>query len=100
MMKKGDLMMPGMSIIIPCKSIDTLTLECINGCKQLEYDNYEMIVLPDYGSNSIAGVKIIPTGEVSPGKKRNIGFENSSGEFIAFIDSDAHPRKDWLKNAI
>ncbi len=25
---------------------------------------------------------------------------NSDGEYLAFIDNDAYPRKDWLKNAI
>ncbi len=93
-------MNPRISIIIPCKEIDALTVGCINGCLQLEYDNFEVIVLPDHDSDSIKGIKIIPTGEVSPGKKRNIGIKNSSGEFLAFIDSDAYPRKDWLKNAI
>jgi cellulose synthase/poly-beta-1,6-N-acetylglucosamine synthase-like glycosyltransferase len=88
------------SIIIPCKEIDALTLECINGCSQLEYKNFEVIVLPDYYSDLVKGIKVIPTGEVSPGRKRNIGVKNSNGEFLAFIDSDAYPRKDWLKNAI
>ncbi|MFQ6136538.1 MAG: glycosyltransferase [Candidatus Hydrothermarchaeales archaeon] len=29
-----------------------------------------------------------------------MGIENSAGELLAFIDSDAYPRKDWLKNAV
>lgn len=93
-------MNPSVSVIIPCKDIDALTLECIDRCKELEYENFEVIVLPDHDSNLIKGVKIIPTGEVSPGRKRNIGIRNSSCEFLAFIDSDAYPRKDWLKNAL
>jgi len=93
-------MNPSVSVIIPCKDIDAHTLECIDWCKELEYKNFEVIVLPDYDSSLIKGVKIIPTGEVSPGRKRNIGIQNSSCEFLAFIDSDAYPRKDWLKNAV
>lgn len=93
-------MNPKISIIIPCKDIDALTLECIHGCIELEYENFEIIVLPDYGSNLITDVKIIPTSEVSPGRKRNIGIKNSNGELLAFIDSDAYPHKDWLKNAV
>ena len=45
-------------------------------------------------------VKIIATGPVSPGVKRNIGVKNSNGEFCAFIDNDAYPRSDWLTNAL
>ncbi|MCZ7355913.1 MAG: glycosyltransferase [Candidatus Methanoperedens sp.] len=88
------------SIIIPCNDVDALTLECIHECMELDYENFEIIVLPDNGSNSIDDVKIISTGGVSPGRKRNIGLKNSTGEFLAFIDSDAYPRKDWLINAV
>ncbi|MBN1245716.1 glycosyltransferase [Candidatus Bathyarchaeota archaeon] len=88
------------SIIIPCKGIDDYTRECVEHCKQLDYDNYEILLLPDDSEEIIAGVKVIATGPVSPGKKRNIGVTNSSGEFCAFIDNDAYPRSDWLKNAL
>jgi len=88
------------SIIIPCKDIDDYTRECIKHCNQLDYDSYEIILLPDDLEEIIEGVKVIATGSVSPGIKRNIGVKNSRGEFCAFIDSDAYPRSDWLKNAV
>lgn len=93
-------MNPRISIIIPCKDIDEQTSECIQRCKELDYDNFEIIVLPDHERSFLDEVKIAATGEVSPGKKRNIGFENSNGDFLAFIDSDAYPQKEWLKNAV
>jgi cellulose synthase/poly-beta-1,6-N-acetylglucosamine synthase-like glycosyltransferase len=88
------------SIIIPCKDIDDYTRECVKHCNQLDYDNYEIILLPDDSEEIIEGVKVIATGPVSPGIKRNIGVKNSRGEFCAFIDNDAYPRSDWLKNAV
>jgi cellulose synthase/poly-beta-1,6-N-acetylglucosamine synthase-like glycosyltransferase len=88
------------SIIIPCIRIDDYTRQCIEHCKQLDYGNYEIVLLPDVESDRVDGVKVIPTGSVSPGAKRNIGVANSFGEICAFIDSDAYPRKDWLKNAV
>jgi len=93
--------LPKVSIIIPCKYIDDYTKQCIHHCENLDYPEFEIIVLPDkdieYNNKKI---KIIPTDNVSPGKKRNIGVKNSDGEILAFIDSDAYPRKDWLKNAV
>jgi cellulose synthase/poly-beta-1,6-N-acetylglucosamine synthase-like glycosyltransferase len=91
---------PKVSIIIPCKHIDSYTKQCIQHCKNLDYPDFEIIVLPDENGERLEDVKIISTGNVSPGKKRNIGVENSSGEILAFIDNDAYPKKDWLKNAV
>ncbi|HML03231.1 MAG TPA: glycosyltransferase [Candidatus Bathyarchaeia archaeon] len=88
------------SIIIPCKNVDDYTRECIEHCKQLNYANYEIILLPDDSKDAIEGVRVIPTGSVTPGVKRNIGGENSEGDFCAFIDSDAYPPNDWLANAM
>lgn len=88
------------SIIIPCKDIDDYTRECVEHCKQLESVSYEIILLPDDQKEEIEGVKVIATGPISPGVKRNIGVENSSGNFCAFIDNDAYPRRDWLTNAM
>ncbi len=88
------------SIIIPCKDVDDYTQECIKYCGHLDYSNFEIILLPDYFNQAIAGVKVIPTGPVAPGVKRNIGVNNSNGEFCAFIDNDAYPQSDWLTSAL
>ena len=45
-------------------------------------------------------VKIIPTGDVTPPKKRDIGANQAAGEILAFLDDDAYPDKNWLKEAI
>ncbi len=91
---------PSVSIIIPCKKIDAYVRECVEHCKRLDYGDYEIIVLPDRASKELDGSKIVATGPVTPGAKRNIGLANSGGEICAFIDSDAYPRRDWLKNAV
>lgn len=45
-------------------------------------------------------LRIIPTGPVSPGRKRDIALDYSRGEILAFIDDDAYPGSAWLKNAV
>lgn len=93
-------MNPSVSIIIPCKEIDNYLKECVSQCKRLDFDNYEIIVLPDSEMDKMDGIKTISTGPVTPSAKRNIGIANSEGELCAFIDSDAYPREDWLRNAV
>lgn len=88
------------SIIIPVKSFDPYFHECILHCLLLDYPNFEILVLPDYPCDSeYHNVKIIATGAVKPSKKRNTGARIAKGDILAFIDSDASPMKDWLKNA-
>jgi len=96
------------SIIIPCPEINILTEKCIEECLKLDYEDFEIIVLPDEKDKKISKkysdkrLKIIKTGKenTKPSFKRNLGMKKAKGEFFAFIDSDAYPKKDWLRNAI
>jgi len=45
-------------------------------------------------------VSIFPTGPVCPADKRDLALKYAKGEIIAFIDDDAYPQPDWLKNAV
>ena len=94
------------SIIIPFRESDNYLLECVNWCFKQEYKNFEIILLPDKNIDMSSfkelkrKVKVIPTGKVFPSRKRNIGIKYSKGNFCAFIDSDAFPERNWLKNSI
>jgi len=93
-------MQPLVSIIVPCRKIDEYAKECIEYCKRLDYENFEVLLLPDDVSENVDRVRVISTGCVTPGRKRNIGVTNAEGDFCAFIDSDAYPSKDWLRNSM
>jgi len=45
-------------------------------------------------------IQVIPTGKVTPLSKRFSGSLASRGELLAFLDSDALPTPDWLRNAV
>ncbi len=93
---------PKVSIIIPSRKIDSMTEKCIQECLNLDYDNFEIILSVAVKDKDFKDkrVKIIEAGEVKPSVKRNMAMKKAEGEFLAFIDSDAYPKKDWLKNAI
>ncbi len=92
---------PLVSIVVACRTVDTYVKECIFECLQLDYPHFELIVLPD-GAEDLRDkrVKVLPTGPIRPSEKRNLGVDAGKGEVIAFIDGDAYPARDWLKNAV
>lgn len=98
--------MKKVSIIIPVKKINNYIKESLSYIEKLEYDKslIEVIILPDNDEkmekNYSFNIRIIPTGNISPGAKRDIGYKNGNGEIMAFIDDDVYPEKKWLKRAI
>jgi len=89
------------SIIIPAKNIDENLKECIGHCIELNYPDFEILVLLDNEVEArFPKTKIIVTGQVPPSHKRDIGAKHATGEFLAFIDADAYPSRNWLLEAI
>ncbi len=95
---------PKVSIIIPLKEIKQNLKECIDYCLRLDYPSFEIIVLPDHESRDFEfksdKIMIIATGNITPPKKRDFALDKTDADILAFIDDDAYPVKDWLKNAV
>ncbi|MFH0876434.1 MAG: glycosyltransferase [archaeon] len=88
------------SIIIPVKNINDYIIESMEHMQRLLHKDFEIIILPDYNEKiTYPKTIIIPTGSVGPALKRDIGAKKAKGEFLAFLDDDAYPRENWLKNA-
>jgi glycosyltransferase involved in cell wall biosynthesis len=98
---KPCLANPMVSIIIAFKTPCPCLEKCLAKIEELDYDNYEVLLLPDGPMEHVgANVRVIPTGPVGPPRKRDIGARESSGDILAFIDDDAYPQPDWLTNAM
>jgi len=92
---------PKVSIVVVFRTPNEYLMECIDKCLQLDYWNFEILLMPDNSFDyTHEKVKIITTGSISPAKKRNLAISSADGEIIAFIDDDAYPARDWLKNAV
>ncbi len=94
---------PKVSIIIPLYVISPRFFKDLKKFQELNYPNYEIIVVSDKKVEiKDPKVKFILTGKkrTGPAEKRDIAIEKAGGQICAFIDDDAYPKKDWLKNAI
>jgi len=92
---------PLISIIIPLLEINDYVRESIPQILELDYDNFEIILLPDKNtSETFPKTRIIPSITSNPSLKRNLGVKNARGEIVAFLDDDAYPKASWLKNSL
>ena len=92
------------SVVIPMKEVTDYFREAIPYFERQNFKDFELIIITDTGGKNefkgIKNVKVINSGPVSPGIKRNLAVEISKGEIIAFIDDDAYPEKNWLEKAL
>jgi GT2 family glycosyltransferase len=92
------------TIIIPLPRFNDYIREAVAYYEILDYENFEIIILPDEAESEKLSekldIKIIPSGKVGPAEKRDLGAQNAKGEILAFTDDDAFPNPKWLKNAL
>lgn len=91
---------PQVSVIIPLKEDNVYIRETLNHLRQMDYSNFEILMLPDEPMDWGDDVRVVPTGPVGPAAKRDLALEHTSGDILAFLDDDAYPARDWLANAV
>jgi len=79
---------PSISIIIPCKTKKDLCSQLLPALKAQTFKSFETLIITD---------KILKKG---PADKRDFAAKKAQSPILAFIDSDAYPHKNWLKNAL
>jgi glycosyltransferase involved in cell wall biosynthesis len=96
------------SIIIPTKNNAGILEKCLKSIENLDYPKEELEVVivdghSEDGTVEIArkyGCRVVYESVGTIGGARNIGVQNSNGEFIVFTDADCVAERDWLKNLL
>ncbi|WP_063609592.1 glycosyltransferase family 2 protein [Shouchella clausii] len=93
---------PKVSVVIPTYNRANVLNRAVNSVLNQTYDNIELIVVDDASTDDTKSLlesitdkrfKYIKLDKNSKGKlPRNIGIKNSTGKYIAFLDSD----DEWL----
>lgn len=95
-------------IIVNWNSKDNLR-ECLNSIKNIKYSNYEVILVDNNSSDGSLDmvVKEFPKVRVVKSDKNlgfaggnNLGFKESKGEFILFLNNDTLITKDFLTELV
>ncbi len=93
--------MKDVTIIIPSIRWEPFTEQCVTICNVLFPESKIILVLDETTKVEPLAKNLtvlIQSGFIS--KKRNAGVKASNSEFVAFIDSDAYPHKNWLMQAV
>ena len=98
------------NIVIPATKVDDLLVNCAYHTLKQTHKNYRIVIVidDDYNierlfslpNNNHIKIDLIKTSDVNISTKRNLGANKSKSDFLAFIDSDAYPVKNWLKNSL
>jgi GT2 family glycosyltransferase len=93
------------NIIIPAVKIDEEVLNCLEKIKKIKYKNFFVTLVLDVASKSKIQnfkykINYLISGKINMSKKRNIAAKKYKSKYIAFIDSDAYPNRDWLEKAV
>jgi len=94
---------PLISIIIVAEEYSSYLEESLPKYDNLDYPSFEVLVFTAKPcSNKISKVKFIsaPYLAKNPAKRRDLAIKHAKGEWLAFIDDDAYPSKNWLKSAV
>ncbi|MGH9901821.1 MAG: glycosyltransferase [Pyrinomonadaceae bacterium] len=116
---KRPLFMPSASVIVPCRGMDEGLRANIGALFDQHYPSYELVFVSDraddpalsiiedvrrqYEGRGVPSVRVIVAGRARAcGQKVHnlraaVGEVDPSSEVLVFVDTDARPRRDWLR---
>ncbi len=97
-----DTAWPRISVVVCSYNGSRTIRDCLEGLAELQYPNFEVIVVDDGSKDSTASiasefdVRLIRTENRGLSNARNTGMEAADGEIVAYTDDDARPDPHWL----
>ena len=76
--------------------------ETVSYILRLKEAAWELLIVPNEETPSERNdprVRLVPSGRVGPGAKRDLAAKMAGGEVLVFLDDDSYPREDLLTAA-
>jgi GT2 family glycosyltransferase len=94
---------PEVSVIVCAYNAERTMDRCLASLEKLNYPNYEVIVVNDGSTDATREIcerydfiRLINQENQGLSAARNVGLKASTGEIIAYTDSDCMADRDWL----
>jgi GT2 family glycosyltransferase len=94
--------MPKFSVIIPVVALNDYVDESISALQSNTFSDWELLIITnnkEVNKWNDPRIKLLDSGRVGPGEKRDMAAQVAIGEILAFLDDDAYPDNLWLENA-
>lgn len=97
--------MPLVSIIIPVYNCEDYIQICLDSILNQTFNNFEIILINDGSTDSTSQllekykekVKLINISNHGQAYARNLGINNSNGDYICFVDSDDYLEPEYIE---
>ncbi len=94
---------PRISVVVCSYNGSRTIRDTLEGLRRLDYPNYEVIVVNDGSTDNTAAIageydfRLFSTENRGLSNARNFGWQQATGEIVAYIDDDAYPDPHWLQ---
>ncbi len=98
------------SIIVPVYNVEKYLSECLESITNQEFIDFEVIVVNDgtednsaeiakeFAKSCPSFIRVIDKENGGLGSARKVGFENSKGKYISYVDSDDYIDREMIKD--
>ena len=99
---------PLISVVVPVYNVEQYIRECVDSIVSQTYCHLEIVLIDDGSLDNCpvicdeyakkdSRIKVVHQKNGGLAKARNVGIENSSGEYITFIDSDDYIASNYIE---
>lgn len=100
---------PLISVVIPCRDHAVELAHCLRALSEQAFvQTFEILVVDSAADPEVQAVVgrfaharcVSSTALLGPGAARNLGVQQATGKYLAFVDADCQPVPGWLAAAV